>query len=152
MNRRSFISLAAGGVALQALGARAANRLPPVEVFKNPTCGCCGGWVDHLKAAGFPVKVTLTDDPSAARRRFGIPDRLGSCHTAVVGGYAIEGHVPAREIQRLLARRPDAIGLAVPDMPAGSPGMEVGSRQHPYHVLLIDRRGQETVFATYPKT
>lgn len=149
MNRRHLISLALGAFA--ALPVRAAAKLPQLEVFKNPSCGCCGAWVDHMKAAGFDVKVNLVDDTSAARKRAGIPDRFGSCHTAMVGGYAVEGHVPADEVKRLLALRPDAVGVAVPSMPPGSPGMEMGSRRDPYNIFLIDKRGHETVFASYPK-
>jgi len=95
--------------------------------------------------------MTLVDDTAGVRKRFGMPDRFGSCHTALVGRYAVEGHVPAEEVKRLLARKPDAIGLAVPGMPSGSPGMEMGSRKDPYDVFLIDRHGRETVFASYPK-
>lgn len=152
MNRRHLLSVAIGAVALSALPVRAATRLPQVEVFKNPTCGCCGAWVDHMKAAGFDVKVTLVDDTSDSRKRAGIPNRFGSCHTAVVGGYAIEGHVPADEVKRFLALKSNAVGLAVPSMPPGSPGMEMGSRRDPYNVLLIDKSGRDTVFATYPKS
>lgn len=151
MNRRSLISLAAGALAGAALPLRAASALPQVEVFKNPSCGCCGAWVDHMKAAGFPVKVNLTDDTSAARKRLNMPERFGSCHTAVVAGYAVEGHVPADDVKRLLALKPAAIGIAVPSMPPGSPGMEMGARKDPYNVFLIDKRGHETVFASYPK-
>lgn len=151
MKRRELITLAIGASAAWALPSRAGPTLPRVEVFKSPHCGCCGAWVDHMKAAGFPVKVNLVDDTTAMRQRLGLPDRFGSCHTALVAGYAVEGHVPATEVKRLLAQRPDAIGLAVPGMPPGSPGMEMGSRQDPYDVLLIDKRGRETVFASYPK-
>jgi len=151
MNRRTLLSLALGAITLSALPAVAAAALPQVEVFKSPYCSCCGAWVDHMKAAGFEVKVTLVEDTTATRKRFGLPDRFGSCHTAVVNGYVIEGHVPADEVKRLLAARPSAIGLAVPSMPPGSPGMEMGSRKDPYNVFLIDKSGRETVFASYPK-
>jgi hypothetical protein len=104
-----------------------------------------------MKAAGFPVKVTTVDDTTAVRKRVGIPDRYGSCHTATVAGYALEGHVPAEEVKRLLAMKPRAVGLAVPSMPPGSPGMEVGDRHDPYQVFLIDKAGNATVFARYPK-
>jgi hypothetical protein len=152
MNRRNFLSTALGAMALSPLPAVAATALPQLEVFKSPYCGCCGAWVDHMKAAGFPVKVNLVEDTTATRRRVGIPDRLGSCHTALVAGYAVEGHVPADEVKRLLAQRPNAIGVAVPSMPPGSPGMEMGSRRDPYNVYLIDKNGRETVFAHYPKS
>ena len=151
MKRRfALTALAAGAVSL-ALPALAAASLPPVDVYKSPTCGCCGAWVDHLKAAGFSVRVVEVDDIAQARKRFGLPDKFGSCHTGVVDGYVVEGHVPAAEIKRLLSSRPAAIGLAVPGMPIGSPGMEDPGRSDPYDVLLIDRKGRESVFAHYPK-
>jgi hypothetical protein len=139
----------AAGACLPAL---AKNALPQVEVYRSPTCGCCGAWVDHLKAAGFAVKVIEVQDTAAARRKFGLPDRFGSCHTGIVAGYVVEGHVPAADVKRLLAAKPIAIGLAVPGMPIGSPGMEVGGARDAYDVLLIDKNGRETVFVHYPKT
>ena len=152
MNRRTLLSAIAAASAAVAIPALAAPSLPQVEVYKNPDCGCCGAWVDHLKAAGFPVKVHETPDTSSIRKRHGIPDEFGSCHTGVVGGYALEGHVPAEDVKRLLARKPAAAGLSVPGMPVGSPGMEVGSRRDPFQVLLIDKAGRSSVFASYPKT
>ena len=119
-----------------------------IEVFKSPTCGCCGDWVKHLQASGFAVTVRDVGNASA-RARLGIPARLGSCHTAAIGGYAIEGHVPVREIKRLLAEKPAAKGLAVPGMPIGSPGMEQGDRRDAYDVLLVRADGGTTVFAAY---
>ena len=121
---------------------------PVVEVYKSESCGCCGAWVDHLKANGFAVKVNNVANPSNYREKFGIPNALGSCHTGVVEGYAIEGHVPAAEIKRLLAQRPKARGLAVPAMPLGSPGME-GPRRDPYDVFLVHADGRSTVYAHY---
>jgi hypothetical protein len=149
MNRRNLISLAVCAMALTPILAIAANKLLPVEVFKNPSCGCCGAWVDHLKAAGFDVKVTMVDDTSVAHKKYGLPDKFGSCHTAVVGGYVVEGHVPAADVKKLLAMKPHAIGVAVPGMPVGSPGMEMGSRRDPYQVLLVDKQGRERVFSSY---
>ena len=105
-------------------------------------------WTEHLQANGFRVKPEHVEHPEAYRRQYGIPDRLGGCHTAVVGGYAIEGHVPANEIKRLLAERPQARGLAVPGMPGGSPGME-GSRPEAFDVLLVHPDGRYTVYARY---
>lgn len=151
MKRRNMLSAAAAVVVAVAWPGHAAEALPLVEVYKSPTCGCCGAWVDHIKAAGFPVKVHLVDDTAAVRKRHGLPARFGSCHTALVGGYVVEGHVPAAEVKRLLSQKPAAIGLAVPGMPAGSPGMEAGDRKDPYDVFLVDRNGRETVFAHYPK-
>lgn len=151
MNRRTLLSLALGATALSVRPVLAATALPLVEVFKSPYCGCCGAWADHMKAAGFPLKVNLVEDTSAMRRRVGLPDRFASCHTARVAGYAVEGHVPADEVKRLLASRPLAIGLAVPSMPPGAPGMEMGNRHDPYQVFLIDKNGRASVFASYPK-
>ena len=122
-----------------------------VHVFKNPSCGCCAEWVKHLEAAGFSVAVTAVEDTGPIRKRLGMPDTYGGCHTATVDGYVIEGHVPATDVKRLLQSKPSAIGLAVPGMPAGSPGMEAGSRRDPYEVLLVDRTGAATVFARYAR-
>ena len=120
-----------------------------IEVVKSPTCGCCNGWVAHLRRAGFQVRVTDTADVTPTARRLGVPDDLRSCHTASVGGYAIEGHVPAADIIRLLRQRPAAAGLAVPGMPRGSPGMEGGGRREPYRVILFTRAGRRSVFASH---
>jgi hypothetical protein len=150
MNRRHALSLALVAMTPVAFPALSARALPPVEVFRSPSCGCCGAWVDHLKAAGFDVKVTMVDDTAVARRKHGLPDKFGGCHTAVVAGYVVEGHVPAADVKKLLTMKPLAIGIAVPGMPVGSPGMEMGSRKDPYQVLLIDRQGRERVFSSYP--
>jgi hypothetical protein len=151
MQRRDFLCLATGAAALAGAPARAAAALPRVEVFKTASCGCCGAWVEHMQGAGFPVHVTVVDDTSRIRQRQGIPQALGSCHTAVVEGYALEGHVPAADVKKLLAQRPAAAGLAVPGMPAGAPGMEMGPRKDAFRVLLVDKAGGSTVFASYPK-
>jgi hypothetical protein len=148
MNRRSLLGSLAALTLLQSLPVQAAS--PKVHVYKNPSCGCCSAWAEHLKSAGFAVEVTETDDTSAVRKRLGMPERLASCHTGVVDGYVVEGHVPAAEIKRLLAAKPQAVGLAVPGMPVGSPGMEYGDRKDPYKVFLVDRKGRKTVFASYP--
>jgi hypothetical protein len=122
--------------------------LPAIDVYKSASCGCCHGWVEHLQSSGFTVKAHDVENPSGYRTRFGVPQALGSCHTAIVDGYAIEGHVPAREIKRLLVDRPRAKGLAVPSMPLGSPGME-GSRSDPYDVLLFQADGRHAVYQHY---
>ena len=150
MNRRQLLRVLAAGAAAAGLPARA-QRLPPIEVFKTPTCGCCSSWVDHLSAAGFTVEVNDVADTAPVRKRLGLPDRFGGCHTGVVGGYVVEGHVPAEDIKRMLAMKPAGIGLAVPGMPLGSPGMEVGDRKEPFDVILVDRAGRGSVFARYPK-
>ncbi len=122
-----------------------------IKVWKSPTCGCCVDWVEHLEANGFEVSI-YDDGNSDARKRLGMPVRYGSCHTASVNGYAIEGHVPAKDIHRLLEERPDAIGLSVPAMPRGSPGMDgpiYGNVVDPYDVLLVASDGSATVYASY---
>lgn len=148
MNRRHFLC-AAALTALSGLPAWG-TKLPEVHVFKSRTCGCCGAWVAHLQSAGFAAKVTEVDDTTAARKRLGMPDRFGSCHTATVGGYVLEGHVPAADVKRLLATQPRALGLAVPGMPPSAPGMDVPGRKDPYQVLLVDVAGRASVFASYP--
>ncbi len=130
------------------LPALAAQAGPLVEVFKSPDCGCCGEWVKHLQTNGFEVRVRDVAEPGEHRRRLGMPDELGACHTATVGAYVIEGHVPVREIRRLLKEKPKALGLSVPGMPAGSPGME-GPRSVPYKVLLVERGGGHRVYQSY---
>jgi hypothetical protein len=149
MKRRAVLTALAAAAAALSLPVGAKTALPPVQVFKNPNCGCCGAWVDHMKAAGFTVSVSEVDDTSVARKKYGLPDRFGSCHTAVVGGYVVEGHVPASDVKKMLAMKPVAVGLAVPGMPVGSPGMEMGSRKDPYQVLLVTKDGRERVFSTY---
>lgn len=146
MKRRTLLqALVAGALGMQ-LGLAAAA--PLVEVYKNEGCGCCDGWIEHLKANGFAVKAHNVANTSDYREKFRIPDKLGACHTATVQGYAIEGHVPAAEIKRLLAERPKAIGLAVPSMPLGSPGME-GPRKDPYDVLLVKADGSYSIYQHY---
>ena len=120
-----------------------------ITVYKTRTCGCCGKCVEHLKANGFAPEVKEVPSMADIRKQFGVPEKLMSCHTAVVQGYSIEGHVPAKDIQRLLKQNPKAKGLAVPGMPAGSPGME-GSRRDAYSVLLFQDDGTASVFQKYP--
>jgi len=120
-----------------------------VDVYKSPTCGCCSKWVDHLKANGFTVRSHDTDNVVAHKTRLGVPTGYGSCHTAQVGGYLVEGHVPAKDIKRLLKEKPRARGLVVPSMPIGSPGMEVGSRKDAYTVFLVNRDGSTQTHARY---
>ena len=156
MQRRQLIQAVAGLAGASTITpALSAQAKTPVEVWKDPDCGCCKDWVAHLEANGFEVRVHDSGN-AAARTRLGIPDKLGSCHTAEVGAqgkrYALEGHVPARDIRRLLKERPQAIGLAVPGMPVGSPGMDAplyGGRKDPYDVLLVNRDGSSRVYQSY---
>jgi hypothetical protein len=126
---------------------RAADR-PVIEVWKSRSCGCCVDWVDHVREAGFEVRVTNLDDMTPIKQRFKVPPELSSCHTATVGGYVIEGHVPADDIIRLLKLQPAVTGIYVPGMPIGSPGME-GPRPEAYDVIAVDAQGGRTVFATH---
>lgn len=120
-----------------------------VEVWRSATCGCCKAWIRHLQEAGFTTKENLVENTAPMRKALGIAPEHGSCHTARVAGYAIEGHVPAADIRKLLAQKPAAIGLAAPGMPAGSPGMEVPGKADPYDVLLVERSGGTRVFARH---
>ncbi|WP_230533349.1 DUF411 domain-containing protein [Microvirga roseola] len=150
LSRRSLIAgLGATSAAICVASARAADTLPKMIVTKDPNCGCCSAWVDHIRAAGFPVDVVESPEMNRVKARFGVPQALASCHTAEIGGYVIEGHVPADSIKRLLAEKPKAKGLAVPGMPVGSPGMDVaGVEPDTYEVMLFGPEGQRT-FARY---
>ena len=145
MKRRQFLMiLALASVAPAAPAASSAV----VEVWRTASCGCCGAWVKHLQANGFATKVHLVKDTSPIRRALGMPEKLGGCHSAKVDGYVIEGHVPAADIRRLLAERPQAIGLTVPGMPPGSPGMDI-PRSPPFEVLIVGRDGSSSLFARH---
>lgn len=143
-------ALFASPVAAQDHSGHDAGALPRVVVSKSPTCGCCAKWIDHLRAAGFPVEVNETHALHAVKDRLGIPDAKRSCHTAEVAGYVVEGHVPAADVKRLLAERPDARGLVLPGMPMGSPGMEMpDGRVMSYTVELLDADGGTRAFAEH---
>jgi len=126
------------------------SSLPPVTVHKNPSCGCCVLWVEHMQAAGFRVEVRNIDNMEPVKSRLGVPFGKGSCHTAEVGGYFVEGHVPADDIKHLLAQKPSGKGLVLPGMPMGSPGMEMpDGRTQPYTVELVQADGRTAVFAEH---
>ena len=144
IRRTFFYAIAPLALLACAQGAVAATLM----VTKTAACGCCKGWVEHMKKAGFKVEVHDVEDVTPTATRLGVPTRLRSCHSASIGGYAIEGHVPAADVKRLLATRPKAAGLAVPGMVAGSPGMESPEPQ-PYKTLLFDKAGKTRVFASH---
>lgn len=123
---------------------------PTLTVYKSPTCGCCQMWVEHMEAAGFQVESRDRTDMGVVKDSLGVPSDLASCHTAVVGDYVVEGHVPAEHVARLLEEAPEARGLAVPGMPIGSPGMEMGDRRDPYDVLIVGEDGEAAVFSHVP--
>lgn len=151
--RKSIIA----GLAVLALGAGAWFFMTPatqvsaadVIVYKSPWCGCCSKWVTHMRQNGFTVAVHEREDMDPIKRKFKVPENLESCHTAIVGGYTIEGHVPAADIRRLLSERPKARGLTVPGMPTGSPGMEMDNQHDPYDVVLFDDSGKGEVYARH---
>lgn len=142
----AFGLMAAMGFSTTALAGVAAQN---IHVYKSPTCGCCGDWIDHLEENGFEVTATNSNDMGRVKADAGLIAGLGSCHTAFIGDYVIEGHVPADDIKRLLAEAPKATGLSVPGMPAGSPGMEMGDRKDHYKVILFNEQGQTRVFAEH---
>lgn len=149
---KTFKTLArAGAFASMALISQAALAAGSIEVMKSASCGCCMAWSNHMREAGFTVaeKDLPLADLNAAKVEAGLKPGQTSCHTGMIDGYVIEGHVPAREVKRLLEERPDAIGLTVPDMPYGSPGMGDTSDADPYDVLLVKRDGSTEVFASY---
>lgn len=133
-------------MAAEAPVAASGQELPTVLVYKTPTCGCCNGWIEHLEAAGFTVDARDTRDLMSVKRDAGVPTQLTSCHTALVDGYVVEGHIPVEHVMSLLADRPDVAGIAVPGMPIGSPGME-GPNPQPYQVYSFTRDGQAAVYA-----
>lgn len=149
------VGLAAAGAVLTGASAPPSTALgvsaplpPAVTVYKSPTCGCCTKWVDHLKAHGYTVTAKDVDNVDPLKAELGVPSQLASCHTALVGGYVIEGHVPAQDIDRLLREKPKVVGIAVPGMPLGSPGMEA-ARKDAYEVLTFDANGATKVFAKH---
>lgn len=150
-NRRTFLlgAVALGATALLPIRARAA--LPAMHVLKDPNCGCCSAWIEILERDGFEITVEAARGAALSRYKIdnGIPVNMISCHTARIDGYMIEGHVPAADIRRLLDERPDAVGLAVPGMPYGSPGMGPEARREAYDVHLILRDGTSSVFTSY---
>ena len=147
---RLILSVLVCGLVTCGIAASAEAQATPagaaVKVFKTPTCGCCQKWVDHLKAAGFTVTVEEMSTVDAVKDKSGVPPALRSCHTALVQGYVVEGHVPAETVRRLLKEKPKVLGIAVPGMPIGSPGMEQGDRKDPYDVMSFTKDGTTGVY------
>lgn len=122
---------------------------PELKVFRSPNCGCCGRWIQHMEAAGFQVQDNVTEDMAAIKQQYGVPESLASCHTAIVEGYVVEGHIPATDVQRLLTEKPAVAGIAAPGMPMGSPGMESGNEVEPYTVFSFTEVGDTAAFAEH---
>lgn len=152
MERRIFVRVILGAGAAAVAAPRVARAMIgaapiPMTVYKSPSCGCCKSWVTHMQGAGFTVKVIDMDDLTAVKKNAGVPQKLQSCHTALVGAYVIEGHVPADLVKKMLNQKPQITGLAVAGMVTGSPGMEMGESKDPYDVIAFDRTGKTSVFA-----
>ena len=147
IDRRTMLGLLAAAfpVAAYAKPARSAT----LTVYKSPSCGCCSGWVDHIKASGIAVRVVEMEDVTPMAKKLGVPDAMRSCHTGEIGGYFIEGHVPAADIRKLLRERPAARGIALPGMPVGAPGMEQGARRDPYATMIVSRVGKPTLIVRH---
>ncbi len=149
---RAALHLSGAYLTTLVLPAMAAPPPTNMTVWKSPTCGCCNDWIQHLQDSGFKVEAVNVPDSRHVRAKFGMPVKFASCHTGLVGGYVVEGHVPAREIRKLLKEKPAALGISVPAMPLGSPGMDGPSyrgMRDPYDVLLIQRDGTARVYASY---
>ncbi|CCE22210.1 DUF411 domain-containing protein [Methylotuvimicrobium alcaliphilum] len=134
----------AGRLALAEIGG-----IKDVVVYRSPSCGCCGKWVKHLKDNNFNVVDNVVHDVDSVKRKYGVPSELASCHTAIVGDYVIEGHVPVEDIEKLLSLKADVLGVAVPGMPVGTPGMEMGDRKDAYKVIAFDKEGRKQVFGVH---
>ncbi len=154
LDRRTWLAQA-GGATLLVLAGRRDSLLalvpkPVIEVYKDPNCGCCNAWVDHLRASGFTANTHDDSNTGAVKDRLGVPDAMRSCHTGKVDGYLVEGHVPAADIHRMLRGKPKFLGLAIPGMPMSAPGMaQPGSPIHSYTVLAFDKSGKTSVYAQY---
>ena len=123
-----------------------------IVVYRSPTCNCCGKWLEHLKHNNFTVKDIATDNVQAIKNKYGVSEEMASCHTAIVDGYVIEGHVPANDIMKLLKTQPKIVGISIPGMPSGTPGMEMAGRKDPYNVMSFDRENHYQVFDSYEST
>lgn len=133
------------------LGYMPAHAEQPTEitVYRSPSCSCCEGWIEHLKQNNFTIKDMPTEDMAALKTKYGVNDEMASCHTAIVNGYIVEGHVPADDIKMLLKTKPKVVGISVPQMPSGTPGMEMGGRKDPYNVMSFDAENHTSVFKSY---
>lgn len=135
-------------VALMGTSAAWAQSMPKVDIYKSPTCDCCAKWIAHMQKNGFKVEIHEVDNIQASRKKLGMPDKFGSCHSSKIGDYVVEGHVPAADIKQLLKEKPKALGLAVPSMPPGSPGMDIPNSP-PYETLLVQADGNKRVYAKH---
>lgn len=137
------------GFAVKAEPPQLENRALEIVVYRSPTCGCCSKWVQHLRDHRFKIKDIVSDEMEAIKEKYGVPREMQSCHTAIIDGYVIEGHVPASDIKHLLEVKPKVVGISVPGMPIGTPGMEMGGRKDPYQVISFDEKGSFQVFSDH---
>lgn len=144
-----FVTIALLGFLCMPTGVEAAENNTSITVYRDPGCRCCGGWIDHLSAQGLQSENIPTSEMDALKQRYGIPENLTSCHTAIIDGYVVEGHVPIADIKRLIAEQPDVVGITVPGMPIGTPGMESGDERESFTVFSFDRQGNTEVFNQY---
>lgn len=147
--QRSIIGLILGVMLFLGLSTSVYASSPTMTVYRDPSCSCCEGWIEHVTAQGLQAESIPTPDIDALKQQYGVPSNLASCHTAIMGGYVIEGHVPVEDIKRLLVDQPDVVGIAVPGMPIGTPGMESGDRRDSFTVLSFDEQGNTHVFNHY---
>ena len=152
MNKSAIIVVSLVLLGIAGVFAFQSKGSPTLVVYKNAACGCCGSWIDHMKAAGYTVEVHDVDDLNSIKQQHNVTGQLASCHTAIIDGYVVEGHVPAEDVTRMLAERPAILGLSVPGMPVGSPGMEQGSPEdyHAYDVVTFDGSGATSVYRSVP--
>ncbi len=146
---KSAFTAAAIAILVTAIARAGGDQVRDIVVYKNPECGCCSKWVEYLQSHDYNVTVEDTRDVYAIKKRLGVPERLAACHTAVIDGYVIEGHITHRDIRRLLLFRPEVTGIAVPGMPIGTPGMERGDSKQPYDVMTFDAQGNTEVFVKH---
>ncbi len=149
INRRNLLATGISVLASPSLSAWAAT-YPPIKAYRNPGCGCCEKWAAQLKQAGFVITMEDDEDLAGRKKRLGVPADLSGCHTAIIGDYVIEGHVPPKDILKFLAERPASLGLSVPGMPVGSPGMEIDGMKDAYGVIQFSRDGTRRVYSKYP--
>lgn len=148
---KAYIACVLLGINFSAISEESKKIIEPieVEVYRSPSCSCCSKWLDHLRENEFKVKDNLIGDVQKIKDKYGVSAEMASCHTALVGGYVVEGHVPAADIKKLLKLKPEVVGISVPGMPVGTPGMEVGSKKDDYNVVSFDKNKSVQIFSRY---
>lgn len=150
MNIIKLLAISALTILSLNLPAEEIVKQPEIVVYRSPSCSCCGKWIEYLKQNNFNIKSVSSPDMEAVKEKFGVPDKLASCHTAVIDGYIVEGHVPVEDIKKMLVNKPAIAGIAAPGMPIGSPGMETDGQKDAYRVISFEKNGKTAVFAEHP--